>query len=342
MSLSGRPPGTLAGRSRRPGARPARHRALLYRGPRDFTGAVGPFIRAGLAARQPVLVAVPAGRLGWIRRDLGADYQSVQVADAADFYQTLGRATRALVDWLRAQAAAGRAVRVIAEQDLAGQAGTEIAAYLRAEAAANVIYQPYAVSVLCPFDASSLPGGVLRDAQRIHPELARDGVTASSPLYTDPARFVRERSVTADPPPSAASIGFGVPGDLSAVRRFLRAELAAAGVAGEAAQVLVTAVGEVVTNALAHGRAPRRLWVYREDGKLVCHVHDGGPGPDDPLAAYLVPEPDADRGQGLWLARQVADSVELASDAAGTHVRVAARLPSQPPAGNGDHPAAAR
>jgi len=322
----------------RPDGLPARHRALLYRGPRDFTGAIGPFICAGLAARQPVLVAVPAGQLALIRRDLGADYQAVQVADAGDFYQTLGRATRTVVEWLRAHTAPGRAARVVAEQDLAGRAETDIAAYLRAEAAANVIYQPYAVSVLCPFNVSSLPEGVLHDAQRTHPELAREGVVASSPLYSDPAQFVRERSVTAGPPRSAASIGFGVPGDLSGVRRFLRAELAAAGVAGEAAQALVIAVGEVVSNALAHGQPPRRLWVYSDQGKLVCHVQDGGPGPDDPLSPYLVPEPHALRGQGLWLARQVADSVELASDATGTHVRVLARLPF----GNGDQPAAAR
>ena len=189
---------------------------------------------------------MPAGQLAWIRRDLGADYQAVQVADAGDLYQTLGRATRTVVEWLRAHAAPGRAARVVAEQDLAGRAETEIAAYLRAEAAANVIYQPYAVSVLCPFDASSLPERVLHDAQRTHPELAREGVVASSPLYSDPAQFVRDRSVTAGPPRSAASIGFGVPGDLSGVRRFLRAELAAAGLAGEAAQALVIAVGEVV------------------------------------------------------------------------------------------------
>ncbi len=324
-----------------PDGLPARHRALLYRGPREFTGAIGPFVRAGLAARQPVLVAVPAGQLGWIRRDLGADYQAVQVADAGDFYQTLGRATRTLVDWLRAHTGPGRAARIVAEQDLAGRAEAEIAAYLRAEAAANVIYQSYAVSVLCPFDASALPEGVLHDAQRTHPELARDGVEASSPLYTDPGQFVRERSVIADPPRTAASIGFEVPGELSGVRRFLRAELAAAGLAGEAAQVVVTAVGEVVANALAHGRAPRRLWVYSEHGKLVSHVQDGGPGPDDPLTPYLVPEPHALHGQGLWLARQVADLVELASDATGTQVRVLAPLPGQQPLRDGDHPATA-
>ena len=326
----------------RPERLPARHRALLYRGPRDFTGAIGPFIRAGLAARQPVLVAVPAAQLSWIRRDLGADYQAVQVADVADFYQTLGRATRTLVDWLRAHTAPGRAARIVAEQDLAGRAEAEIAAYLRAEAAANVIYQPYAISVLCPFDTSSLPEGVLRDAQRTHPELARDGVAASSPLYTNPGQFVRERSVTADPPRSAASIGFEGPGELSSVRRFLRAELAAAGLAGEAAQALVIAVGEIVANALAHGQPPRRLWVYPDHGKLVCQVQDGGPGPDDPLTPYLVPEPHALHGQGLWLARQVADLVELASDTAGTQVRVLAQLPGPRPAGHGDHPAGAR
>jgi anti-sigma regulatory factor (Ser/Thr protein kinase) len=321
--------------------RPAgRHEALLYRGAEDYAAAVGAFIRAGLAAGEPVLAVLPPRRREWIARELGPDLAAAQAADAAGFYQSLGRATRDLTSWIRAQAGPGRPARVVADPELGGRPEAEIAAHLCAEAAATVFYRPFPVRVLCPFPAS-LPADVLADARRTHPELSQAGGTGPSPGYTDPGRFILARSVVSRPPKAADSIGFAAPGDLSVVRRFLRVRLAAAGLAGEAAQAMVAAVGEVVTNALAHGGPPRRLWIYRDGGRLVCHVQDGGTGPADPLAAYLVPDPYAARGQGLWLARQLAYLVELATDPTGTHVRVMARLSRRGPAAAGRSPAPA-
>jgi anti-sigma regulatory factor (Ser/Thr protein kinase) len=321
------PGGTVMGAGRpmsMPVRATARHQALLYHGPADFTATVGSFIRAGLAAGEQVLVVLPAGRLGWLRPEPWASDQAVRLADAADFYATLGRATRTLADWLRAQVRAGRRARVVAEQDLTGQARPDILAYMRAEAAANVVYQAFPLSLLCPFRAA-LPEPVLADVRRTHPELLAAGRVAASPSFADPGPFIRERSVVSCPPLSAASIGFGSPGDLSGVRRFLRARLATAGLGAGAVQAMITAVGEVVTNALVHGRAPQRLWVYPEGAYLVCHVHDSGPGFADPLAAYQIPGPQALHGHGLWLARQIADAMDGASDQTGTHVRVMAR-----------------
>jgi anti-sigma regulatory factor (Ser/Thr protein kinase) len=308
----------------------ARHQALLYDGPADFIATVGSFIRAGLAAGEQVLIVLPAGRLGWIRPEPWASDQAVRLTDAADFYASLGRATRTLADWLRAQVRAGRRARVVAEQDLTGHSRRDILGYLRAEAAANVIYQAFPLSLLCPFRAA-LPEPVLADVRRTHPELLAAGRAAASPSFADPGPFIRDHSVVSYPPLSAASIGFGSPGDLAGVRRFLRARLATAGLAPGAVQAMITAVGEVVSNALVHGRAPRRLWVYPEGGYLVCHVHDSGPGFADPLAAYQIPGPQALLGNGLWLARQLADAMDVASDQTGSHVRVMARRGAAPP-----------
>gem|GEM_PF-5577748 len=56
-----------------------------------------------------------------------------------------------------------------------------------------------------------------------------------------------------------------VPGDV---------QVRAAGVDGEAASLLLAGAGEVITNALVHGPAPRRVWVYTDGPALVCHVRD--------------------------------------------------------------------
>jgi anti-sigma regulatory factor (Ser/Thr protein kinase) len=293
------------------------HRALLYTDEPEFRAAVGAFVREGLDRREPILAAVPAGQLAWLRGELGGDVPAVEFADAASFYRRQGQATRATLDWLR----------VVAEQAVSRRTPAEAADSLRMEAAANVVYQPFPVSVLCPYDVSVLPGGLRPGVEQTHPELLQGDRVVPSPAFADPRIFIRDFSAVVKPPLTAASIGFGRREDLAGVRRFLRAQLAWAGFGDEAAALLVSAAAEVVTNALTHGTAPRRLWVYTEGPMLVCHVHDGGPGFADPLAAYLAPDRHATHGHGLWLGRQACDCLEAATDGTGTHVRLLTRLP---------------
>lgn len=303
------------------------HRALLYTDEPEFRTAVGAFIREGLERREQILAAVPAGQLAWLRGELGGDVPAVEYADAASFYRRQGQATRATLDWLRRHASDGQRVRVVAEQASSRRTPAEAADYLRMEAAANVVYQPFPVSVLCPYDVSVLPGDLRPGVEQTHPELLRGDRVVPSPAFADPRIFIRNFSTVAPPPLTSASIGFGRREDLAAVRRFLRTQLARAGFGDEAAALLVAAAAEVVTNALMHGTAPRRLWVYTEGPMLVCHVRDDGPGFADPLAAYLAPDRHATHGHGLWLGRQACDCLEAATDGTGTHVRLLTRLP---------------
>jgi anti-sigma regulatory factor (Ser/Thr protein kinase) len=311
----------------RPGGGGSSHRALLYAGEPEFRAAVGTFIREGLARGEQIMAAVPAGQLAWIRDELGGDPLAVDFADAASFYPRQGRATRAMLDWLRRHASASPRVRLVSQQALARRTAAEVSDYLRMEAATNVIFKSFPVSVLCLYDGPALPGQMRSGVERTHPELLEDGHAVPSPGFADPRTVIRGYSAVVEPPPAAASVGFGRGDDLAGVRRFLRAELSQAGLQGDPAQLLLTAAGEAVTNALVHGAAPRRVWVYREGPALVCHVRDGGPGFADPLAAYLAPDRGAAHGHGLWLGRQACDCVEVAADRTGTHVRLLTRLP---------------
>jgi anti-sigma regulatory factor (Ser/Thr protein kinase) len=310
-----------------PADRSLAHRALLYSDEPEFRAAVGAFVREGLDRREPILAAVPAGQLAWLRGELGGDAPAVEFADAASFYRRQGQATRATLDWLRRHASDGQRVRVVAEQAVSRRTPAEAADYLRMEAAANVVYQPFPVSVLCPYDVSVLPGDLRPVVERTHPELLQGDRVVPSPAFADPCIFIRDFSAVAPPPLTSASIGFGRREDLAGVRRFLRTQLGRAGFGDEAASLLVAAAGEVVTNALMHGTPPGRLWVYTEGPMLVCHVRDGGLGFADPLAAYLAPDRHATHGHGLWLGRQVCDCLEAATDGTGTHVRLLTRLP---------------
>ena len=326
MSAAGSGSGQRAGDG--PGGANSSHRALLYRQPQELARAAGAFVREGLTAGEPVLAVLPGEKLDRARSEVG-NASSVEFVNATVFYRHHGRAARFLIDWLCAHARDPGRARVITEPPLAGQAAAQVADYLRTEAAANLFYSQFAVSVLCPYDASALPEDVLADAQRTHPELVRDGRVAASALFADPRDFVRERSQVPGPPPSAPSLAIDDAADLATARSFLRRHAAAAGLGRETIAYLVIAAGELITNALIHGRPPRRLSVYPVSPMLICHIHDSGPGLADPLTAYLVPDSHAPRGHGLWLARQLCDRLDIASSQAGTHIRLGVDLPAR-------------
>ena len=91
---------------------------------------------------------------------------------------------------------------------------------------------------------------------------------------------------------------------------------------GRAEEFLI-AVGAVVATALQHGHGPAELTLWTTNDGVVCAVHDDGPGVDDPFAGYLPPgNDDAAQGMGLWVARQLSDSLAIQSGADGTTVRL--------------------
>jgi anti-sigma regulatory factor (Ser/Thr protein kinase) len=308
----------------------SRHQMLVYREQQELLDAVTSFLRDGLASGAGVMVAAPARRLSWIESALGAQADAVELHDAVDFYRKPGSATKTVIDWLRGLATSGRPAWVVNEQALGSQTAPQVADFLRAEAASNVVFRPFPVSMLCPYNADELTPEVLHEAQRAHPQLRQDGKLSASELFADPADFVRQSSHVVSPPAGADCLDIGSMQDLAGARRFLRDRARAAGLSRTDTDFLLMAAGELITNALVHGQVPRNMWVYTDGDKLVCQVHDSGPGPADPLVAYLVPEQRAPHGQGFWLARQLSDSLDLATDDTGTHARLSVKLPAAP------------
>jgi anti-sigma regulatory factor (Ser/Thr protein kinase) len=84
-------------------------------------------------------------------------------------------------------------------------------------------------------------------------------------------------------------------------------------------------VGELVANAVVHGKAPvgREVWVrcvVWRDGPLRIEVLDAGD--DLPERAGELPGPEAEGGRGLWLVGALADrwDAEVRERAAGKRV----------------------
>ncbi|MEU1847609.1 ATP-binding protein [Micromonospora sediminicola] len=110
----------------------------------------------------------------------------------------------------------------------------------------------------------------------------------------------------------------------------------ATGLAGQRLDDFVLAVNELITNAVRHGGGQGRLRLWRRGGDLVCEVADHGQGISERrLRDRDRPAPDTAGGWGLWLARELSDSMEVETGDAGTVVRITAALGARQPA---DHP----
>ncbi|MFR9780194.1 ATP-binding protein [Micromonospora sp. MS34] len=99
------------------------------------------------------------------------------------------------------------------------------------------------------------------------------------------------------------------------------------GLSGQRLDDFVLAINELITNAVRHGGGQGWLRLWREDGELVCEVADHGHGISaQRLSDRNRPAPDKAGGWGLWLARQLSDTMAVESGEAGTVVRITAEV----------------
>ncbi|MEH0935593.1 ATP-binding protein [Micromonospora psammae] len=96
-----------------------------------------------------------------------------------------------------------------------------------------------------------------------------------------------------------------------------------AGLDGQRLDDFVLAVNELITNAVRHGGGRGWLRLWRRGDAVVCEVADHGRG----ISARRLddrsrPAPETAGGWGLWLARELSDTMEVETGAAGTTVRI--------------------
>ena len=91
------------------------------------------------------------------------------------------------------------------------------------------------------------------------------------------------------------------------------------------------AVHELAANAVRHGGGAGRVRIHVADGELRCQVSDAGPGNADGdirgTGADGAPSWPFEPGHGLWLVRNAADHVSIASGPGGSEVAVTFTLP---------------
>jgi anti-sigma regulatory factor (Ser/Thr protein kinase) len=122
----------------------------------------------------------------------------------------------------------------------------------------------------------------------------------------------------ADQSTSVDTMTYDEPGDLAAVRAFVRTNAVALGLTHQRADLLTLAVSELTTNTLQHTAGGGRVRVWAEGAQVVCEVRDNGAPP----GFGEMPAPESPRGRGLAIVGRVADEVATLSDDGGTVTRI--------------------
>jgi anti-sigma regulatory factor (Ser/Thr protein kinase) len=291
-------------------SRPARtllHETLLYPNLSAYLAAVVPFIRDGLAAGEPVLVAVPTPKVRMIADALGDDADRVEFVDLAEQARNPGRliptVLRAFLDRYGT-----RPTRIVSESLWPERQPDEIPVVVRQEALVNRVFASYPTTILCPYDADGLPTQLLSLANRTHPTVVEGRNQLPCGGYADPERVVEVFNERApDDSPAAVELAYDER-TLPLVQALVGDYGARVGLPEQRIADLLAALGEVAGSALPE-KGEGTVRVTGRGDRLVCEVRTPGRF-DDLLAGLRRPAEDTPRGRGLFVANLLCDLVE--------------------------------
>jgi anti-sigma regulatory factor (Ser/Thr protein kinase) len=302
---------------------PFRHGAVFYEDLPGFLAGTVPFLLEGIAAAEPVLVAVDPEKAEAMRTELPDADAAVRFIDMTDLGRNPGRLISAWADFL-GELPAAVPVRGVGEPVWFGRTPDEIAECQRHEALLNLAFADRPDFVLmCPYDSTRLDESVLAEARTSHPLLVRNGETTASTQYD---RSVAPYAGSLAEPTGPVESWDLAEHSLAELRRSVTFAASAAGLEPERTEDLALAVSEAATNTVVHAGGDGELRLWRHDGCIVCEVHDHG-RILDPLAGRLPVPIDVPSGRGLWLIHQLCDLVQIRSSAeAGNVVRMHMRV----------------
>ena len=300
------------------------HWACIYDDDSQFLDTAVPFLAGGLAVGEPVLAVTTPANLELLGAALGEPSGDVDYAESAFFGRRPPRRVAAFYRYWKAGQGSPRGgrVRVLAEPVWAGRSAREITAWTRMEAALNVTLASTSISMICPYNARITDAGILADALRTHPVQVAGSRRSPSPQYADPAAFARscDTGPLADPAGGAETFHFD--GDLRALRRFIVGSAGAHGLAGDRAEMLVLAVSEVGAYLKSRWPASATVRTWEQPGAVVCDFRQPGASISDPFLGLRPAELVPGDGDGLWLANQICDWMDIRSDAEGCTIQL--------------------
>lgn len=311
------------------------HETVLYSSDEEFLGFVVPFLEQGVAAGEPVLVALGPRTTGLVQDAVGTR-SGLSYIHEDDRYGRPAEVIRSYRQIFAELVAAGAPqIRVVGEIPHPGL-GQPWDWWARYEAAINTTFAEFPVWGVCPYDLRITPATVLEDAGHTHPHLATvDGAHLANPRFREPAEFLdRRRTAPSDAlEASVPAVDLRDPTP-TAARHAVRDTAETTRLDEERVEGMVLAVSEAVTNALCHGVPPVRMRLWTTPARMLAAVADRGPGPADPLAGLLPTTDSSSGGLGLWMSHRVCDAVSLDREEDGFTIRLVVGTPVDGTAGH--------
>jgi anti-sigma regulatory factor (Ser/Thr protein kinase) len=301
-------------------AGPFVHEAVFYRSDEQYLASLVPFVRTGLGAGEPVLVAVPGRNLDLIGGGLGPDAERVRLVDMSK----AGRNPSRIIPWVLhafLDAFAGQRVRVIGEPVWPERSIIEYPVCVQHEAMINEAFAGREATILCPYDANRLDDVALIDAECTHPVLVEGSARWVSSRYQNPVETARRFNQPLPDPPAVAVTTAFTAATLPRVRQAVRQVADSAGVSDERLDGFELAVHEVAANSVAHGGGGGTLSLWVEGCRVVCEIRDGG-HLSDPMTGRRPVPPDRADGRGLLLVHHVCDLVQVHTRPGATTTRL--------------------
>lgn len=296
------------------------HQVCAYSSDAEFLATALPFVEGGLSAGEPVLAATTADNIALLRAALGLRADLIDYAETSAFGRRPPERLTGFDRYWRSQA--GVRVRILAEPVWAGRSRRERIAWAHMESSLTALFADTRMWMICPYDRRTVPGGVLAEAYRTHPEAITGTAVRPSTRYVPPEVFGSGRVLEDGPsiPAAPMCVSFTA-AELLTVRDRALAYTDAAGVPGARARDLTRALDELASNVVMHGAGRGRVWFWSEEDELVCEVSDRSSGrPLDPMEGR--PPRLGERGRGLWRVRRLCDRVHIRSQNGRTVVRV--------------------
>ncbi len=303
----------------------ARHEALLYTSADEFGSLTAHFVAAGLDEDESAVVVSSAENLEAFRTALDEPSPLVLLVDGEDWYRNPAETVGRWVGFVEGQIAKGRS-RVRGVGEIAPlRRNHAVEQWLLYESILNTLLAPLPLSVLCAYNTEVLPESIIDDVRTSHPTVIEHGSASASESYL-PSSGPPTRPLALDGRQTLTH----QPVDVADTCAYVEAEARRAGLAEPQVQQLLAAVGEVAHNAFVHGIAPVFVTAWEEHESFVCQVEDDGAGIVD-LAAGYRPPTNGNDGWGLWLARQLTDSLDVGRGPYGSAVRLTMHRPRPKP-----------
>ena len=298
------------------------HEALFYAGEADLVGATSRFLREGLERDEPALVVLGSAKLDALRSELEGDADRILFADMAEVGANPARIIPAWREFVDRFAGQGVRLRGIGEPIWAGRSSAELVECQRHESLLNLAFADAAgFHLLCPYDTSTLDESILEEACCSHPYLVQGGAHGESEHFRELDDVAGPFSDPLPEPPGRRYWRSFQAKSLDTLRAWVSAHAARAGFEAPAVEDLVLAVHEIATNSVIHAGGGGMCRIWLADDVLICEVNDKG-GVTSPLAGREAPTGDTRSTDGLWLANQLCDHVQVRAFVGGGTVRL--------------------